>query len=78
MMLADALDGWLAARMFDTARNGRVMALAVAALCFLVAGIGLARMAQFPIGELAPLVGLGTLALLGGAWLIGRRRAVAA
>lgn len=78
MMLTDAIDAWLVARMVVTARNSGLMALAVAVLCFFIAALGLARFAPFSISELAPLISLGTLVLLAGAWLIARRRAAAA
>jgi len=73
MVLADAVDGFLVARMVGTTRNSRVMAVAVASLCFLIAGLGLAKFAQFSIGDLAPYAGLGTLAVITAVWLIARR-----
>lgn len=68
MVAADALDGWLVARMVGSAGSPRVMALAVAALCFLIAFVGLANLA---LPELA--LSAGTLALLAAAWLVARR-----
>lgn len=73
MMLADAANGWLVARMLGTARNSRLIAHVVAALCFLIAILGVAKFAHFSIGELAPIAGIGTLAVVAIAWLAARR-----
>jgi nickel/cobalt transporter (NiCoT) family protein len=73
MMLADTIDGWLVARMAVSTRNSRVMAYAVAALCFLVAVLGLAKFVRFGLGDWAALAGIGTLAFVAAAWLLARR-----
>ena len=73
MMLADAVDGWMVARMVISTRNSRVMAYAIAALCFLIAALGLAKFVQFGLGDWAALAGIGTLAVIGAAWLVARR-----
>ena len=72
MVLTDALNGWWVARMVRAA-DRRIMGGAIAALCFLIAALGLARFAHFSLGELAPIAGIGTLCVLTLAWLAARR-----
>ena len=72
MVVTDALNGWWVARMVRAA-DRRIMGVAIASLCFLIAALGLARLAQFSLGELAPLAGIGTLCVLTLAWFATRR-----
>ena len=72
MVLTDALNGWWVARMVR-ARDRRIMGVAIASLCFLIAALGLARFAQLSLGELAPLAGIGTLCILTLIWFATRR-----
>lgn len=76
MVLTDAVNGWWVARMVRAA-DRRIMGIAIASLCFLTAGLGLAKFAQFSLAELAPLAGLGTLAVVAAAWLMARRSVAA-
>lgn len=72
MVLTDALNGWWVARIVG-AGNRRVMGIAIASLCFLIAGLGLAKFARFSLDELAPIAGIGTVCMLTLAWLAARR-----
>ena len=72
MVLTDALNGWWVARMVGAA-DRRAMGIAIASLCFLIAALGLARFAQFSLGELAPIAGIGTVCVVAIAWLAARR-----
>lgn len=73
MMFVDALNGWCVSRMV----GARAMSIAIAALCFLIAFVGLARYALPALGEpgdvAAPIFGLATLGVLGAAYLLGQR-----
>jgi high-affinity nickel-transport protein len=82
MVLTDALNGWWVARLIGSsdaraARASRVMSLTVAALCFVIAGIGAAKLVHPGLVELvgtaAPFIGAATLAVVIAAWWLGRR-----
>ena len=70
MVITDALNGWWVARMIGSsdARGSRWMSLTVALLCFGIAATGLAKL------ELPPFIGIGTFAVVLGAWLLARRK----
>ncbi|MGH8670144.1 MAG: nickel transporter [Burkholderiales bacterium] len=74
MVITDALNGWWVARMIAgadrrAARASRVMSVAIASLCLLLAA---AAIAQYQAG---PALSLITLACVGGAYLLARRLA---
>ena len=73
MVLTDTLNGWWVARLVGSsdARASRLMGLTVAALCFVIAGIGAAKLDL--AGAAAPFIGAATLLPLLAAWWIGRR-----
>lgn len=73
MVLTDALNGWWVARMIGSsdargARASRVMSMTVALLCFAIAAMALAKV------ELPSFIGIATLAIVAGAWLIARSK----
>lgn len=78
MVLTDALNGWWVARMVG---GTRLMSLTVAALCFAVAAMAVARLVGAQLFDamagFAPLVGAGTFGVLALAWLVGRRATIA-
>jgi high-affinity nickel-transport protein len=73
MVMTDALNGWWVARMIGSsdargARASRVMSMTVALLCFAIAAMALAKV------ELPSFIGIATLAIVAGAWLIARSK----
>lgn len=84
MVLSDALNGWWVAKMINAAdlraaRASRAMSLAIAFLCVALAAGGLAKYA-LPAVEahaitLAPVLGVGSFAVIGIAYFLGIRLA---
>jgi high-affinity nickel-transport protein len=83
MVLTDALNGWWVARMVastGTGRASRIMSVTLAALCFAIAALGLAKLvhasAEEAISAAAPYIGIATLLIVVAAWLAMRRASI--
>jgi high-affinity nickel-transport protein len=79
MVLTDTLNGWWVARMLGSAgaaRASRIMGVTVALLCFIIAAVGLVKLAHPGVDALveaaAPFIGVATLLALIAAWWRGR------
>lgn len=86
MALTDALNGWWVARLLASAdrraaRASRLMSLAIAALCLLIAAAGIAGYVVPVVGEFvevaAPVLGVATLAALAAVYVAARRATIA-